>query len=88
MVIDSINDGIVIDHIRAGLGMEQKAFSVGLRVEHPQRMIDLSQYGRDRGNILPPAAYKLTHQLDSGRGVYSFCMRAMRSSRPTSVQNS
>jgi uncharacterized FAD-dependent dehydrogenase len=58
----------------SSLKMEPKAFAVGLRVEHPQRMIDLSQYGRDRGNILPPAAYKLTHQLDSGRGVYSFCM--------------
>jgi uncharacterized FAD-dependent dehydrogenase len=59
---------------RHSLKMEPKAFAVGLRIEHPQRMIDLSQYGCDRGKILPPAAYKLTHQTESGRGVYSFCM--------------
>jgi len=59
---------------RHSLKMEPKAFAVGLRIEHPQRMIDLSQYGCDRGRILPPAAYKLTHQTESGRGVYSFCM--------------
>ena len=55
------------------LKMEQKAFAVGLRIQHPQTMIDLSQYGRERGD-LPPAAYTLTHQTGEGRGVYSFCM--------------
>lgn len=53
--------------------MEAKSFAVGFRVEHPQGMIDLNQYGKERGN-LPAAAYKLTAQTSSGRGVYSFCM--------------
>ncbi len=57
-----------------GLSMESKSFAVGVRVEHPQQMIDENTYGRkDRGN-LPAAAYKLTEKLDSGRGVYTFCM--------------
>ncbi len=54
--------------------MQEKAFAVGVRIEHPQSMIDVSQYGRERGNILPPSPYKLTHQCANGRGVYSFCM--------------
>ena len=56
-----------------GLAMEAKPFAAGVRIEHPQTMIDLSQYGRARES-LPPAAYKLTHQTKAGRGVYSFCM--------------
>ncbi|MDO4477734.1 MAG: FAD-binding protein [Lachnospiraceae bacterium] len=56
------------------VAMQEKAFAVGVRIEHPQTMIDVSQYGRERGNILPSAAYKLTHQTTEGRGVYSFCM--------------
>ncbi|MCI6553415.1 MAG: FAD-dependent oxidoreductase [Lachnospiraceae bacterium] len=54
--------------------MEAKAFAVGLRVEHPQRLIDLSQYGRQAAPDLPPASYKLTAQTTEGRGVYTFCM--------------
>ncbi len=57
-----------------GIAMTQKAFAVGFRVQHPQSMIDLSQYGRERGNDLPPASYKLTARSTSGRGVYTFCM--------------
>ncbi len=57
-----------------GIPMEQKAFAVGLRVQHPQKMIDDSQYGREAAEILGPASYKLTCQTSSGRGVYSFCM--------------
>jgi uncharacterized FAD-dependent dehydrogenase len=56
-----------------GLAMEAKPFAAGVRIEHPQTMIDLSQYGRARES-LPPAAYKLTYQTRAGRGVYSFCM--------------
>ena len=59
---------------RRGFPMEPKAFAVGVRVEHPQSLIDHSQYGRaERGN-LPAAAYKLTEHTKSGRGVYTFCM--------------
>ena len=55
--------------------MEAKAFAVGLRVEHPQQMIQDSQYGTGAAReLLPTAAYKLTHQSANGRGVYSFCM--------------
>ena len=54
--------------------MRAKSFAVGVRVEHPQTLIDHSQYGRDRGNDLPAAAYKLTENLENGRGVYTFCM--------------
>ncbi|WP_026508028.1 NAD(P)/FAD-dependent oxidoreductase [Butyrivibrio sp. MC2013] len=54
--------------------MEPKAFAVGLRVEHRQSDIDMSQYGRQRGESLPAAPYKLVHNTSEGRGVYSFCM--------------
>jgi uncharacterized FAD-dependent dehydrogenase len=67
----------------AGLCMEQKPFSVGLRIEHPQRLIDAAQYGEDfaarygmtaREAGLPPADYKLAVRTASGRGLYTFCM--------------
>ncbi|MCM1468774.1 MAG: FAD-binding protein, partial [Alistipes sp.] len=53
--------------------MEQKSFAVGVRVEHPQKMIDDYAYGE---NIyeLPPASYKVTYKAREDRGVYSFCM--------------
>lgn len=53
--------------------MEAKSFAVGFRVEHPQKMIDYNQYGKER-NMLPAASYKLTAQTSQNRGVYSFCM--------------
>ncbi len=56
------------------LAIRAKSFAVGVRIEHPQRMIDESQYGQASGNGLPPAPYKVTHKLENGRGVYSFCM--------------
>lgn len=54
--------------------MEAKAFALGLRAEHPQEMISVSQYGKEASEILPPAPYKVTANLTNGRGVYSFCM--------------
>ncbi len=54
--------------------MKPKPFAVGFRVEHPQSLINLSQYGIAEPASLPPAPYKLTTTTDSGRGVYSFCM--------------
>lgn len=59
--------------LRRGLTLQAKPFAIGLRVEHPQEMINQAQYGKD-SIYLPPADYKLTHQSKSGRGVYSFCM--------------
>lgn len=57
-----------------GFDMEAKAFAIGVRVEHPQRLIDENMYGRDNRGDLPAASYKLTEKLDNGRGVYTFCM--------------
>lgn len=57
-----------------GIPMEQKPFAVGVRIEHPQEMINLSQYGTDYLKELPAASYKLTRKVSGGRGVYSFCM--------------
>lgn len=54
--------------------MEAKAFAVGLRVEHPQAMINESQYGRPEAGSLGAAPYKVTAKAGNGRGVYSFCM--------------
>lgn len=56
-----------------GLHLSQKAFAIGLRIEHKQETISKGQYG-DFYHQLPPADYKLTHQTKNGRGVYSFCM--------------
>lgn len=57
-----------------GIPMQAKAFAVGVRIEHPQQMIQESQYGKDMANVFPAAPYKLTTQLENGRGVYTFCM--------------
>ena len=54
--------------------MQAKSFAVGVRIEHPQRMIDRNQYGTDYPDLLPAASYKVTRRTESGRGVYSFCM--------------
>ncbi len=58
-----------------GLHMEQKPFSMGVRIEHPQSLINISQYGNTWGvPPLPVAEYKLSTHLPDGRGVYTFCM--------------
>ncbi len=57
-----------------GLAMEQKPFSMGLRIEHPQSLIDESQLGNVSTAALGPAEYKLVYRGSSGRGVYTFCM--------------
>ncbi|NDO50515.1 FAD-dependent oxidoreductase [Lachnospiraceae bacterium MD335] len=59
---------------RIGVSMEAKAFAVGMRVEHPQELINACMYGAEHGSALPAASYKLTAQTSTGRGVYSFCM--------------
>lgn len=53
--------------------MEAKAFSVGVRIEHKQDMINKAQYG-EFYSYLPPADYKLFTHLPNGRGAYTFCM--------------
>lgn len=57
----------------AGVELEAKACAMGVRVEHPQEMINHIQYHGNMMKELPAAAYSLVHQVD-GRGVYSFCM--------------
>ena len=54
--------------------MEAKSFAVGVRVEHPQKLINYAQYQMELPKTLPAASYKVTAQLSNGRGVYSFCM--------------
>ena len=55
------------------VSMKPKNFAIGLRIEHPRKMIDKSQYG-DSYKMLDPASYKLTYQTKNNRSVYSFCM--------------
>lgn len=58
-----------------GASLARKPFSIGVRVEHDQRMIDRAQYGSLAGHpALGAADYKLSCHLPSGRGVYTFCM--------------
>ena len=65
--------GMLHEH---GVHLEPKPFAMGLRVEHPQELIDGIQYGKWRGDPhLPPADYFLTAKLpDMNRSVYTFCM--------------
>lgn len=56
------------------LPMSAKSFAVGVRVEHPQKLIQENQYGTGMAAQLPAAAYKMTEQVSTGRGVYTFCM--------------
>jgi uncharacterized FAD-dependent dehydrogenase len=58
-----------------GIAMQAKPFSIGVRIEHPQGMIDRARFGANAGNpLLGAADYKLVHHAANGRAVYSFCM--------------
>src|SRR5690606_17143207 len=57
-----------------GVRLTPKAFALGVRIEHPQPLINSIQYGRAAGHPkLPAAAYRVVEQVE-GRGVFSFCM--------------
>lgn len=56
-----------------GWALESKGFALGVRVEHPQELINKIQYKGAKHPLLPPAEYSLVEQVD-GRGVFSFCM--------------
>jgi uncharacterized FAD-dependent dehydrogenase len=57
-----------------GIAIENKPFALGVRVEHPQNLIDTIQYhSKTKSEFLPPASYKLVQQVKQ-RGVFSFCM--------------
>jgi uncharacterized FAD-dependent dehydrogenase len=60
---------------RRGVHMEAKPFSIGVRIEHPQSLIDRARFGKNAGNpLLGAADYKLVHHCKNGRSAYSFCM--------------
>jgi uncharacterized FAD-dependent dehydrogenase len=57
-----------------GIRIERKEFAMGVRIEHPQAIIDAAQYHcAVRDPYLPPASYSMVQQV-RGLGVYSFCM--------------
>lgn len=59
---------------KKALQMSPKAFAVGVRVEHPQQMINEAQYAMAKDDRLKAADYKLTYTTSKGRNVYTFCM--------------
>jgi uncharacterized FAD-dependent dehydrogenase len=60
---------------RHGVSMQAKPFSIGVRIEHPQGVIDRARWGIHAGHpMLGAADYKLVHHASNGRAVYSFCM--------------
>jgi uncharacterized FAD-dependent dehydrogenase len=70
----SARDSFTMLHAN-GVAMEAKPFSVGLRIEHPQPLIDQARWGNFAGHpLLGAAEYKLVHHASNGRCVYSFCM--------------
>ncbi len=70
----SARDTFDMLHLR-GARLVQKPFSIGVRVEHHQGMVDEAQYGSIAGHpALGAAEYKISRHLPSGRGVYTFCM--------------
>ena len=59
----------------SGVHIEAKPFSIGVRIEHPQSVIDAARFGTaERHPLIGPADYKLVHHASNGRAVYSFCM--------------
>ena len=70
----SSRDTFVMLHQR-GVALQAKPFSIGVRIEHPQSVIDQARWGRHAGHpLLGAADYKLVHHASNGRAVYSFCM--------------
>ncbi|MDO5624977.1 MAG: FAD-dependent oxidoreductase [Pseudomonadota bacterium] len=70
----SSRDSFAMLH-RRGLDMVAKPFSIGVRIEHPQGVIDRARWGRHAGHpLLGAADYKLVHHAGNGRAIYSFCM--------------
>ncbi|MGZ8259849.1 MAG: NAD(P)/FAD-dependent oxidoreductase [Caldimonas sp.] len=70
----SARDTFAMLHAR-GVHVEAKPFSIGVRIEHPQSLIDRARYGPAAGHpLLGAADYRLVHHAGNGRSVYSFCM--------------
>lgn len=60
--------------LEKGIKIIPKSFAVGVRIEHLQQDINVSQYGENPKLILPPAEYKLIYHAQNGRVCYTFCM--------------
>ena len=58
---------------KKNIEIELKLFALGVRIEHPQDLVDEMQYHCSRGEYLPPASYRIVNQVKE-RGVFSFCM--------------
>lgn len=58
----------------AGVRLDAKPFALGVRIEHPQELVDRTQYGKDCGHPRLPAAYYRVAETIEARGVFSFCM--------------
>jgi uncharacterized protein len=70
----SARDSFAMLHAR-GVRLDAKPFSLGFRIEHPQRLIDADRFGPHAGHpLLGAADYRLVHHARGGRSVYSFCM--------------
>ena len=69
----SARDGLRM-MVDAGALAEPRSIAVGVRVEHPQAMIDEARYGTGGRGDLPPASYRLTHSPSRGRKGHTFCM--------------
>ncbi len=70
----SARDTFAMLHAR-GVAMAAKPFSIGVRIEHPQKLIDRARFGGFAGHpLLGAADYKIVHHATTGRSVYSFCM--------------
>ncbi|MBS7811534.1 NAD(P)/FAD-dependent oxidoreductase [Roseococcus pinisoli] len=70
----SARDTFAMLHER-GVAMTAKPFSIGVRIEHPQSLIDRQRFGPHAGHpLLGAADYRLVHHASNGRSVYSFCM--------------
>ncbi len=70
----SARDTFAMLHAR-GVAMQAKPFAIGVRIEHPQGLIDRARHGASAGHpLLGAADYKLVHHAGNGRAVYSFCM--------------
>ena len=59
---------------RWNIPMEARGFGIGVRIEHPRRLIDTLRYGKHPPAVLGSASYHLVEHLENGRSVYSFCM--------------
>ena len=78
----SARDTFEMLHVR-GLSLEQKPFAMGVRIEHPQQLINKAQWGKAAAHpALGAADYKLAVHLGNRRSVYTFCVRVVRLCAP------